>query len=166
MSTPTTIPGAVRPEQDCPDGSTLVTLQYQRVVVCSLGEVWTALTDPESLSRWYGTYTGDPTTGWIRLTMTDQHDTNTTDVRVVKCTPPTGFVVDIDGWLLEVALHSVGQVTTLEFSHRHVPRSQIGEIGPGWQYYLDRFEAALAGSRLPRWDEYPDLADEYLTAET
>lgn len=89
MSTPTTIPGEVRPEQDCPDGSTLVTLQYQRVVVCSLGEVWTALTDPESLSRWYGTYTGDPTTGWIRLTMTDQHDTNTTDVRVVKCTPPT-----------------------------------------------------------------------------
>ncbi|MFD6896576.1 SRPBCC domain-containing protein [Rhodococcus sp. NPDC060086] len=161
MSIPTTFPGVVRPERDCPDGSNLVTLQYQRAVVRSLGEVWTALTDPESLLHWYGSYTGDPTTGWIRLTMTDQHDSATTDVRVVRCTPPTGFVVDIDGWLLEVSLHAVGQVTTVEFSHRHVPRSQAGEIGPGWQYYLDRLEATLLGSRLPQWDEYPDLVDEY-----
>lgn len=51
MSTPTTTPGVVRPEQDCPDGSNLVTLKYQRVVVRSLGEVWRALTDPESLSH-------------------------------------------------------------------------------------------------------------------
>lgn len=161
MNTPTTVTGAVQPEHDCPNDASLVRLVYHRNFLLPIGDVWEAFTDPDRLSRWYGTYTGDPTTGRVRLTMIDDHDSATTDVRIVRCSPPTGFSVEVDGWLLEVALHHVGRVTTLEFTHRHVPRSEAGEIGPGWQYYLDRLDAALTDSLPPLWDDYLDLVDEY-----
>ncbi|MFV9431350.1 SRPBCC domain-containing protein [Rhodococcus pyridinivorans] len=161
MSTPRTITGEVSPERDCPSDSSLVRLIYHRNFLLPIGEVWAALTDSEKLGRWYGTYTGDPATGRVRLTMTDDHDSATTYVDVLRCSPPEGFAVDVDGWQLEVVLRQVGKVTTLEFTHRHVPRSEAGEIGPGWQYYLDRLDAALAGTRPPSWDDYLDLVDEY-----
>jgi len=161
MSTPTTIPGTVRPESDCPPGSVLVALHYRRTFVRPRSAVWAALTDPRQLSRWYGTFTGDPATGKVQLTMVDDHDRTVTEVHVLRCTPPSSFSVDIDGWLLEVTLHAVGPVTTLDFTHRHVPRSEAAEIGPGWQYYLDRLEAVLSGAQTPTWGDYPDLADEY-----
>lgn len=161
MSTPTTVTGEVSPERDCPSDSSLVRLVYRRNFLLPIGEVWAALTDPDKLGHWYGTYTGDPASGQVRLTMTDDHDSATTDVRILRCTPPSGFSVDQDGWLLEVALHQVGRITTLEFTHRHVPRSEAGEIGPGWQYYLDRLNAVLTDTRPPLWDDYLDLVDEY-----
>lgn len=161
MSTPTTVTGEVSPERDCPSGSSLVSLIYRRDFLLPIGEIWAAITDPEKLGRWYGTYTGDPTSGRVRLTMTDDHDSATTDVEILRCSPRAGFAVDVDGWLLEVALRQVGRVTTLEFAHRHVPRSEAGEIGPGWQYYLDRLNAALTGTRPPSWNDYLDLVDAY-----
>lgn len=36
------------------------------------------------------------------------------------------------------------------------------EVGPGWEYYLDRLAAALAGEAMPDWDDYwPGLAAAY-----
>ena len=161
MGTPTTVMGEVRPESDCPDDASLVGLVYRRSFPLPASELWTALTEPRELSRWYGTYTGDPSTGRVRLTMVDEHDSATADVRIVECTPPSRCSVDVDGWLLAVALHTVGRVTTLDFTHSHVPRSEAGEIGPVWQYYLDRLDAALTGGRPPRWSDYLSLVDEY-----
>ncbi|MEU5843975.1 SRPBCC domain-containing protein [Rhodococcus sp. NPDC047139] len=161
MSTPRTVTGEVSPERDCPSDSSMVRLVYRRNFLLPIGEVWAALTEPEKLERWYGTYTGDPTSGRVRLTMTDDHDVATTDVEILRCTPPARFAVDQDGWLLEVALRQVGQVTSLEFTHRHVPRSEVGEIGPGWQYYLDKLNAALTDTPPPLWEDYLELVDEY-----
>lgn len=161
MSTPGTVMGEVRPESDCPQDTSLVRLVYRRSFALPGGEIWEALTDPRQLSRWYGTFTGDPATGRVELTMTDEHDSATVDVRILRCTPPAGFSLDVDGWLLTVDLRTVGRVTTLDFTHSHVPRSEAGEIGPGWQYYLDRLDAALSGGPLPRWNDYLSLVDEY-----
>ncbi len=161
MSMPTTVMGEVRPESDCPQDASLVRLVYRRSFALPPDEIWHALTDPRQLSRWYGTFTGDPATGHVRLTMTDEHDSATADVRILRCTPPAGFSLEVDGWLLTVALRAVGRVTTLDFTHSHVPRSEAGEIGPSWQYYLDRLDAALTGSPLPRWSDYLSLVDEY-----
>jgi hypothetical protein len=36
------------------------------------------------------------------------------------------------------------------------------EIGPGWEYYLDRLAAAMNGSPVPDWDDYwPSLGSAY-----
>ena len=161
MSTPTTVLGEVRPEHDSPSGSILVTLHYQRSFPLPIGTVWAAVTEPDVLARWYGRWTGDPSSGRVRLTMTDEHDSATTDVTIVECTDPRSLVVDQDGWRLELQLRQVGRVTTLEFLHRHVPRSEVAEIGPGWQYYLDRLGALLVGQREPHWADYPELGESY-----
>lgn len=161
MSTPTTVLGEVRPEHDSPSGSILVTLHYQRSFPLPIGTVWAAVTEPDVLARWYGRWTGDPSSGRVRLTMTDEHDSATTDVTIVECTGPRSLVVDQDGWRLELQLRQVGRVTTLEFLHRHVPRSEVAEIGPGWQYYLDRLGALLVGQREPHWADYPELGESY-----
>lgn len=161
MSTPTTVLGEVRPEHGCPHGSTLVTLHFQRSFPLPIGEVWAAVTEPDVLARWYGCWTGDPSSGRVRLTMTDEHDSATTDVTIVKCTSPRVLVVDQDGWRLELRFRQVGRVTTLEFTHRHVPRSEAAEIGPGWQYYLDRLDALLVGQQQPHWADYLELGESY-----
>lgn len=161
MSTPTTIPGEVRPERDCPNGSSLATLYYRRLFALPVARIWTMLASPEGLGAWFGSYTGDPSSGWVRLTMNDEHDTATTNVRIIRCSPPTRLAVDLDGWVLELTLRPIGLATELRFRHRHVPRSQAGELGPGWQYYLDRLDAALRDVKPPRWFDYLDLVDEY-----
>ena len=161
MSTPTTVMGEVRPESDCPEDASLVRLVYRRSFALPVAEIWHALTDPRRLPQWYGTFTGDPATGRVRLTMTDEDDSATVDVEILRCTPQVGFSLDMDGWFLTVALRTVGRVTTLDFTHSHVPRSEAGEIGPVWQYYLDRLDAALTGGPVPRWSDYLSLIDEY-----
>jgi hypothetical protein len=36
------------------------------------------------------------------------------------------------------------------------------EIGPGWEYYLDRLIAAMNGNPMPDFDDYwPNLASAY-----
>ncbi|WP_241384511.1 SRPBCC domain-containing protein [Rhodococcus sp. CH91] len=161
MSTPTSATGEVIPEPDCPDDSSLVRLVYHRDLTFPAEQVWAALTEPAELGSWYGEYVGDPASGRVQLTMTDELDTATTEVRILRCTPPSGYTVDQDGWLLDIALHPREGVTVLDFTHHHVPRSAVGEIGPGWQYYLDRLTAALSGIPFPHWDDYLSLVDEY-----
>lgn len=161
MSAPTTTPGTVQPELSCADGEKLAKLVYRRELSHPRGVVWDALTVPSILSRWFGNYTGDPTTGTVRVTMRDDQDTSTTDAMIVRCTPPAELVVDIDGWYLELILRADGDHTALTFTHPHVPRSETGEIGPGWQYYLDRLEAVLDGTPTPEWADYLDLTERY-----
>ncbi|WP_413767354.1 SRPBCC domain-containing protein [Rhodococcus pyridinivorans] len=161
MSTPRTRTGKVVPERGHPAGTSLVGLVYHRDFVLPIEDVWAALTESDELRRWYGEYTGDPMSGQVRITIADEHDSATTDVTILRCNPPTGFAVDVDGWILEVSLRQVDGVTGLEFTHRHVPRSEAGEIGPGWQYYLDRLNAVLTDAPPPSWGDYLDLADEY-----
>lgn len=161
MSTHRTLTGKVVPEHDHLAGSSLVRLVYHRDFDLPIERVWAALTESDELRRWYGEYTGDPMSGRVRMTIVDEHDSATTDVTILRCSPPTGFAVDVDGWLLEISLREVDRVTRLEFTHHHVPPSEAGEIGPGWQYYLDRLDAVLTGASPPAWSEYLDLVDEY-----
>ncbi|WP_068157080.1 SRPBCC domain-containing protein [Rhodococcus phenolicus] len=161
MSTPTTVLGEVRPEHDCPADAVLVSLHYQRSFPLPIASVWAAVTEPDALAAWYGRWTGDPSSGRVRLTMTDEHDRATTDIGIVECAGPRLLVLDVDGWRLELRLRQVGQVTTLEFTHRHVPRSEAAAIGPGWQYYLDRLDTLLMGRKTPRWADYAELGESY-----
>ena len=52
----------------------------------------------------------------------------------------------------------------LTFGQRLNPGEDVGSIGPGWEYYLDRLVAAHAGLDPAdvRWDDYfPALQAEY-----
>ena len=42
----------------------------------------------------------------------------------------------------------------LEFVHHLSPEAQVGDVGPGWEFYLDRLVASVVGDPLPEFDDY------------
>ena len=46
-----------------------LTLYVTRTFQASIEDVWVAVTDPERMSRWLGTWRGDPTTGRVEFRM-------------------------------------------------------------------------------------------------
>ena len=130
--------------------------------------VWNHLTDPELLDTWYGTYEGDPDSGAVTLTTHEAPD-HPGEVRIQHCEAPNALSVTLASpageWMLTVTLNAADDETDLEFRQRldgleHSP----ADLGPGWEYHLDRLVAALDGGDVNAlaWDDYhPALCDHY-----
>ncbi len=144
-------------------------LEFVRTYDFPVEEVWSALTDPERVARWFGTWTGDPGTGSIEFVMTEDERSTPQTVTILECRPPTTLVVDMpspDGtWRLSASLRALAGVTTLVFIQRLAEPYDASNIGPGWHYYLDRLGAVVAGTPVPdKWgDYYPSLQEAYST---
>ncbi len=164
MNSTSTI-GEVRPEHDRASGSDLVLLHFTRAFALPILELWSYLTDPSRLSPWFGTMVGDPFGGKVEVTTNDDCCNETIHVTVATCTSPHELDVSIDGAVLEMKLHQVGVVTTLELVRRHLHPNDVAASGMRWQFYLDRLEATIAQVPLPRWADYAALAVEYRSPE-
>lgn len=144
-----------------------VRLQYERELPAAVDRVWDALTDRDLLARWFGRWSGDPTSGTVELVSVEAPGEQPATVRIVVCEPPTRLQVELgtlDGpWPLGVTLTDVGGPTQLRFTHELAEPYDASAIGPGWQYYLDRLEAVVAGRPVPDdFDQYhPALAPAY-----
>lgn len=142
-------------------------LEFVRSYDNSTDEVWSALTEPGRVARWFGTWTGDPATGTVELLMTEDESSTPQTVTILECRPPTRLVVDLpspdDTWRLSVSLRAQAGLTTLIFTHRLAEPYNASNIGPGWHYYLDRLGAVVADTTVPdSWDDYyPSLQDAY-----
>lgn len=66
--------------------------------------------------------------------------------------------------VLSPKLTEAAGTTTLEFVHHAVNREAIGELGPGWEYYLDMLVAAREGSVSPTFDAYYPAQKAYFAA--
>ena len=68
-------------------------------------------------------------------------------------------------WLLELDLTHADGVTTLTFAQPGVTAEQVGAVGPGWDYYLDRLVDVETGAdpalRDFERDYYPSTAAHY-----
>ena len=131
-------------------------------------DVWQSITDPESTARWIGPWRGEPGPGkTVRLQMGFEQGSPESDVLIESCEPPRRLVVstkDEHGeWHLELALtHSAGS-TELTFIQHLTDPSLAGDVGPGWEYYLDMLAAARSGQPRPEFsDYYPAQRDYYL----
>lgn len=144
-----------------------VQLTYERTLDAPVDRVWAAVTDPDRLERWFGRWSGDPASGEVALVMTAEGQTEPEPVTVAACEAPTLLAVSTSGpdgpWPLELRLADDDGRTRLRFTHRLAEPYDASSIGPGWQYYLDRLEAVLAGRPVPAdFDEYlPGLAAAY-----
>jgi hypothetical protein len=58
------------------------------------------------------------------------------------------------GWHLDMALTESDGVTELRFTQHLTDTEGVGEIGPGWEFYLDALVASRDGQPAPRWDDY------------
>ena len=140
-------------------------LEFVRTYDTSAADVWSAVTDPERLGRWFGTWSGDPATGTVQLQMVEA--TTPQDAKIVECSPPHRLAIETlspDGpWPLSVSLTEHAGRTTLVFTHRLAEPYDASSIGPGWHYYLDRLGAVVDVKPVPEdFEEYfPVLAQAY-----
>lgn len=138
------------------DGRTLV---LTRRFATQIGDVWASITDPERLGRWFGTWSGDPSSGSVMVTMNAEPEP-VPPVRyaIHACEPPRLLAVSAtDGygnWRLTAELSELDGATTLVLRQEDLDPGSLPEIGPGWEWYLDRLLAAVSGSSPPTLDDF------------
>ena len=163
---PTRTPTGRRAERD---GAQLVVLE--RTFRAPIDDVWAAVTEPERLQRWIGTWDGDPSTGTVGFRMTAEgEDIEATETTIHECDAPRRLVVSWAAespggarWHVELDLVEAAGVTTLTFAQR-VPDLAMGrDVGPGWDYYLDRLVAAETGGDVATvaWPDYEGMSGHY-----
>lgn len=136
-------------------------------------DVWAAVTEPERLARWIGTWTGDPATGHVEFRMLyEGDDMPPEEFHIDECEAPRRLAITtvstyedrVVSWILELDLVELDGVTTLTFAQSVPDPTMAHSVGPGWDYYLDRMVAAETGrdpAAIDFEDYYPALADHY-----
>jgi uncharacterized protein YndB with AHSA1/START domain len=143
-------------------------LIIKRQFRAAIEDVWQSITHPESTARWIGTWSGEPGEGnTVRLQMGFEQGAPTSNVLIETCKPPERLVVsardDHGEWHLELTLTHAAGTTELTFVQHLADPSLAGDVGPGWEYYLDMLVAARSGQPRPEFsDYYPGQRDYYL----
>ncbi|MBP2336509.1 uncharacterized protein YndB with AHSA1/START domain [Saccharothrix coeruleofusca] len=137
-------------------GSDLV---LTRTFRASADDVWAGVTEPERTARWFGPWEGEASPGrTIRVRMAFEEQTPWMRLRIEACEPPRRLAVStVDehgAWHLELLLSDVDGGIELRLVQHLDTEEGIGEIGPGWEYYLDMLVAARDGSPRPDFDDY------------
>jgi uncharacterized protein YndB with AHSA1/START domain len=128
-----------------------------------IDEVWSALTDPSRLARWYGEVEGDLRLGGeyrARLFASGWEGTG----RVEACEPPQRLLVrgkEADGSgenETEVMLTADGEQTMMVCEVRGMPLDLLSAYGAGVQIHVEDLADYLAGrdrrnDSKARWDE-------------
>ena len=143
-----------------PDGR--LRLEFRRSWPDGPDAVWAALTEPERLPRWFGTYQGERSPGGRgTLTMTHEAEPVGEQVRIAECDPPRRLVVEWtaqEGWRVELALTVESGRTTLHFVQHFAAGTDVADFALGWHWYLDKLDAEVGGRPAPPdWDTF--LAD-------
>ena len=145
-----------------------------------INDLWSALTDPARLARWYGQVEGDLRLGGKFRLYLEADDWDGTG-RVEACEPPRRLLVTTretdESWrkgrgaqpfdaAIEATLTADGDQTILVIEVRGMPLDRIAFYGAGWQIHAENLAAYLAGRQSgdteARWNElvppYQDLA--------
>lgn len=139
-------------------------LEFVRTFPDPIDRVWEALTESAELEGWFGTWSGDPTTGVIQLHFREAPEPGPVEIK--ECDPPQRLAIILpspDGpWPLTLDLEATETGTELRFVHQLTEPFDATAVGPGWQYYLDRLGAHIAGTEIPdNWDAYTGLSANY-----
>ncbi len=145
-----------------------------------IDDLWSALTDPGRLARWYGKVDGDLRPGGQFHLYIESADLDATG-RVEAFEPPRRLLVTTRETdesyqrgrgappydeTIEATLTAGGNQTILVIEVRGMPLDKIAFYGAGWQIHAENLAAHLAGHERgntgARWDElvppYQDLA--------
>jgi hypothetical protein len=91
-----------------------------------------------------------------------------TSMLIEECEPPRHLMVrmkdDFGDWRLELTFEQTGDTTELRFVHHLSDPKHAGDVGPGWEYYLDMLVAAREGQPLPSFDDYYPAQKAHYTA--
>ncbi len=135
-------------------------LVLTRTYRADIEDVWASVTETERTARWFGEWKGDAAPGrTVQLRMTYEGENPPwMDVRIDACEPPHRLLVSTTDeagvWNLELLLTHADGRTELRLVHHLTGTEGLGEVGPGWEYYLDMLTAARDGSPRPDFDDY------------
>ncbi len=145
-----------------------------------IDDLWSAITDPARLARWYAQVEGDLRPGGQFRTYVEADDIESIG-RIVTCDPPRRLVVTTretdESYLrgngvppydevIEATLTADGDQTILVIEVQGMPLDVVAFYGAGWQIHAENLAAYLAGRERgdteARWGElvppYQDLA--------
>ncbi|WP_237496423.1 SRPBCC domain-containing protein [Modestobacter sp. L9-4] len=112
-----------------------VRLRFRRRWPRPVDDVWAALTEPDRLARWIGTYDGLREPGGTGVfTMTHEDEPAGERLRVVACAAPVRLVVEWDteaGWRVDLDLDSEGRETVLTFTQLFPAGTDVAEYALG-----------------------------------
>ncbi|MEV4375365.1 SRPBCC family protein [Streptosporangium sp. NPDC049644] len=122
-------------------------------------DVWASITESDRTALWFGPWEGEAAPGrTIKVQMAFEEQAPWCEMRIDACDPPRRLALsttDESGtWRLELSLLETDGSTELRLVHHLVSEEGIGEIGPGWEYYLDMLVAAREGSPRPDFTDY------------
>jgi uncharacterized protein YndB with AHSA1/START domain len=141
-------------------------LVLTRTFRAPVADVWASLTEPERTARWFGPWKGDAGPGQtIQVQMVHEEGQPWMDLTIDACEPPRHLalssVTEDGGWHMEMALAETDGVTELRFTQHLADTDNPGDLGPGWEFYLDALVAARDGRPAPDFfaDYYPAMKD-------
>ena len=124
-----------------------------------IDDVWTSITNSESTARWFGPWEGDARPGnVVRIQLVHEKGQPWTNVTIEECEAPRRLILitkDESGvWRIELTLTQADNTTTLRFAQHLSDPKLAGDVGPGWEYYLDMLVASREGRALPSFEDY------------
>lgn len=143
---------------------------FTRRFAAPIDDVWAAVTDPDRMIRWIGTWTGDPASGRVDFFMTAEGEDVPAEPHTIEaCDPPRRLVVtsnaaDGHSWRMRFELTEADGTTTMVFGQQLTDPDMAASVGPGWDYYLDRLVAAETDQDVATidFDDYfPALSGHY-----
>lgn len=145
------------------DGHDLV---ITRTLPGSVQDSWASITEPQRTERWIGRWEGTGALGeTVKLQLGFEETSPWADVKITECEAPHRLrVLTLDesgSWDLSLELAGIGERSELRFVMHRVDPSSIGEIGPGWEFYLDQLVASISGSPLPNFSDYFPAQQDY-----
>jgi uncharacterized protein YndB with AHSA1/START domain len=118
-----------------------------------IDDLWSALTDPGRLARWYGEVEGDLRPGGefrLRIEGSGWDGAG----RVEECEPPRRLLVSTSektepyDETIEATLTADGDQTILVIEARGMPLDKVAFYGAGWQLHAEDLASYLAGREL------------------
>ena len=115
-----------------------------------IDDLWSALTDPGRLARWYGEVEGDLRPGGEFRLRIEGSGWNGAG-RVEECEPPRRLLVSTSektepyDETIEATLTADGDQTILVIEARGMPLDKVAFYGAGWQLHAEDLASYLAG---------------------
>lgn len=133
-------------------------LVLKRDLKIPVGESWSWISDSQKLELWFGTWSGAGEAGGrIDVTMNAEAEPHTSEWEILGCESGSSYEIRSIGgvgWHLELKVEQDGKDSRLTFIHHLDDGSEVGQIGAGWEYYLDRLLAAIEDREMPDFDQY------------
>jgi uncharacterized protein YndB with AHSA1/START domain len=141
-------------------------LVLTRTFPAGIEDVWASITESERTARWFAGWEGEAKPGaTITVTMGFEDDAPRSEMLIEACEAPRHLAVrsedEYGSWHLEAHLAEQAGVTTLTLTQHLADDAAPGEVGPGWEYYLDMLVASRAEQDTGTAAPTPDFDDYY-----